>query len=396
MSGEAVVLVGVSAGAAGVAAAAGVAYLAARMVAEWLREQHAMAERDLRQEKERSTAWQAFHRSEQQTIEKLTRHREALRNSLKSLRLEPAGGSSGGQTGTTRRGFVEPVEGQMNDLLDGLLERLSPQVPAGALASLQRLEQQARELDRQQLSSSPPPDRTLRSFRTTLQRTAEQNLQDLQREADTRRRRLARLEAVLEQTIAYQRLAREPTSGQELLALREQLFRLLTTGQVSASGVELLERQLARLKDRVDRELEQSATQAVLDRRVRELLVEMGYRPASAPDGPNEWHIPGGERVRMALHRDNRLAFQLEHEGTGAADRPIDAQQLARLRAQERHWCADLHLLLGRLREEGFELQVQLERESPEASIPVVVVEDVEEWIEEEAVHDTALRRSLT
>lgn len=88
MSGEAVVLVGISIGTAGLTAATGVAALvAAGMVADWIREQHAIAQRNMRREKETAEAWQVFHRSEQRETEKVIRRREALRQKLNGLQL---------------------------------------------------------------------------------------------------------------------------------------------------------------------------------------------------------------------------------------------------------------------------------------------------------------------
>lgn len=396
MSGEAVVLVGVSVGTAGLVAAAGVAaFVAADMVAEWMREQHAIAQRNMRWEKEASAAWRDFHRSEQREIEKLALRHQAVRRSLEALRLTASEAPVGAEDRAENQGFVPEGRADMSAMLRSVLRRIPPELGAAAAAPLQRLQRQARELDQRLISPSPLLQETLQSFRVTVQRTVEQVLENLERESAARRRLLERVEAMLGEAIAYRNLARERASGKELSQLQEHLFRLLTAGEAAAAGVELLEGQLQRLKAQVDAELEQDAIQAVLRGRVRRHLADLGYRLCAVAGEPDMWEIPGGERVRVALQPGNRLAFQLVHERPVASDRPLSGQELAFLREQERRWCGDLHGLLRKLQEDGFEFQVQLERETPEEAIPVVVVEDVDDWIEEERSHEAPRRRHL-
>ncbi len=84
------------------------------------------------------------------------------------------------------------------------------------------------------------------------------------------------------------------------------------------------------------------------------------------------------------------------HERTAASDRDLSGDELAFLRQQESRWCDDLHGLLHKLQADGFEFQVQLERETPREAIPVVVVEDADEWVEREDAREAPRKRHLT
>ena len=52
-------------------------------------------------------------------------------------------------------------------------------------------------------------------------------------------------------------------------------------------------------------------------------------------------------------------------------------------RQQEVRWCRDMKELIGRLIKDGVPYRVQFEREVPDKSIPVVVVESVDELLDE-------------
>jgi hypothetical protein len=384
MSGEAVVLMGVGSGVAGVALAAGAALLAAHMVAQWMQAQHEEALRNAQREQEASEAWLAFQHAEQREIEQLTRQHAALRDGLAALSLAEPTPDDADAAGAPRKGFLDTSQGEMSTLLRSLLTPLPAELVAGAAAPLHRLERQARELERALASATPPAPETLAAFRSTLRRSAEAILDGLEREAVARERLLARLRALLGEAIACHGLAREPASREELSQLRERLLGMLSIGEVTAAAVELLETRLRQLRTQVDAELEQAAIAATLRERLHHHLADLGYRPRPAAGAPEEWEIPGGERLRLALQPGNRLAFQLVHERDTVSDRPLSAAELAFLRAQEGRWCSDLHALLQRLQADGFAFQVQLERQTPGEAIPVVMVEDVEEWLEED------------
>ncbi len=396
MSGEAVVLVNIALGPLGVAAVAGAsALVAAGMVAEWIRERRAIAQRNMRREKEKIREWRDFQRAEQQETEKSIQRRETVRRELEGLRLTQLHTAVEQEAGPRARGFVRTGSPGLEAMLQSMLDRIPPQPDGEAAAPLRRLRQQARELDARMGSARPPPPEAVRSFQTTVQRTLERILDQMGREAESRDRLLARLEGLLGEVIAYRHLAREQTSCEEMSQLREHLVRLLTTGEVSAAGVDLLEEKLQRLRADIERQLEQAAVQDALDHRVRHHLEALGYRPCASAGEPAVWEIPGGERVRVVLQPDNRLAFQLAHERTTASDQALSDDELAYLRQQERRWCDDLHGLLHRLQADGFEFQVQLEREIPREAIPIVVVEDVDDWIEREDAPEAPRKRHL-
>ena len=128
-------------------------------------------------------------------------------------------------------------------------------------------------------------------------------------------------------------------------------------------------------------------------------LEEMGYRHLSEEQtGHSNWQLPGGEQVRIALQRNLGIAFQLQHERVEVSDAELSEEEIAFFRQQEQHWCDDLAELTRRLTADGFQYQLEFERDVPESTVPIVVVEDVDELLEEEEERwdDEKKRRRLT
>jgi hypothetical protein len=394
MSGEAVVLTSLVTGPAGLILVAGVG---AQLVAAWMETQHALAQERMRKEKQKVQEWQRFHQEQQQEIERLTQQRERLHEHMASLRLAANTAQRSTADSPLAQGFVLAARTDLAEQLDSLLANVPAELFHAEHSPFQHLLRQARALDAQRSSARPPPQETLHAFHMTVERTLAQTLQDLEREAQIRQQRVEQAEGLLSEAITYHPLTDDAAKRKELAELQEHLIRLLTTDGVTAASLDLLNKKWQPLKTAIDQELEHAAVRHALRTSTRRHLETLGYQlmqPEMTDD--SIWGIPGGEQVRVALQRDNRLAFQMAHERTVASEQPLSEHERVFLRQQEARWCQDLHTLLRRLQEDGFEFSIQLEREVPESSIPVVIVEDVDEWFEEGAQRDEPHRRRFT
>jgi len=395
MSGEVLVLAGALSGPAGWAVMGAIgAFRAGQLASEWLRHERALAERKMQKEKQAAEAWQRHHRARQEAIRRATEQREAVRRRLAGLRLQAPPSTETDDRDTSARGFVD-VDRQ------GLMAALE-RVIAGASESgiddspggpLRRLAQQALDLDAESRSGSPPPAEVIAGFQAAVARTVEALLAEKDVRDQSRRSLLDRLEALLGEAIAYRHLARDGEARVQLSQLKDQLVGRLIAGTATPAAIDLLEERLGRIKAAIDTSLEQAATGEALRECTRSRLEGLGYRPISEEGEHSEWEIPGGERLRMALQPGQRIAFQLVHEREARSSQPLSVEELEKLRRQEQRWCEDFHALLRGLHEDGIELQVQLERETPQTAIPIVVLEDVEEWLEEEADRDASAKR---
>jgi len=380
MSGEIVVLAGTPVG----WAAMGVfgAFRAAQLAGEWVRHERALAERKMEQQKKSAGEWQQYHRAQQEAIRQATEQRAAVRRSLDALRLQSPHSAKTDDLRPRARGFVVPETKIVTDALNEVIERAS-RVPFAA--PLQCLARQASKFDAELRSGTPPAAELIDELQTTVEQTVEQLLAESEARGRARQELLDRAETLFGDAIAYGHLAHEKDSREQLAELKDHLVRLLTSGGATAAKLTLLEQHFGRLKATIDQALEQRAIGEALRECAGNRLAGLGYRQITEAEGVSEWEVPGGERLRMALQPGQRIAFQLVHERSARSSEPLSTQELATLRRQEQRWCEDFHTLLQGLREDGIEIQVQLERETPEGTIPIVVLEDVEEWLEEEA-----------
>jgi len=79
-----------------------------------------------------------------------------------------------------------------------------------------------------------------------------------------------------------------------------------------------------------------------------------------------------------------KMGFQLSHETRTMIEKTLSGEALSFFRQQEARWCSDMKELISRLVKDGVPYQVQFERDVPDESIPVVVMESVDELLDEE------------
>ncbi len=406
MSGEAV-LISALLTPAGLAAAGTLAAgsLALELVNGWQEERRRIAEAKMREEQARVEAWRQFQRNQRDRMESLDRARSEMQEQLAALRLGAASiDAPAPQQDARPRGFLEG-NARPPEALSGLsaLQRLFSALPGELLeardAPMVRLRDQVERLRQQFDSPQPPPVQTLDDLKILVERTLDSQLEELERGRQAQALLMSRCERLLDEVVTYSELGGDTSSGAEMKALREHLLGLLHLENAQFTDIRVLESKFAQLREGIDREVEQTALREGIGIRMRHHLEDMGYRRLSEEDrGYSNWQLPGGEQVRIALQRNLGVGFQLRHERADDSDAELSESELAFFRRQEQQWCDDLTELTRRLTADGFQYRLEFERDVPESSVPIVVVEDVEELLEEEDAHwdEDRKRRRLT
>lgn len=361
------------------------ATLAAQAVASYLEFRRAEAARIVAQEQEKLEVWRDFQAEHAQ---RMTNDRENLmvfRGQLSALRLvTPSDVTQTNEVST--RGFLEEESGLV------ALEKWFTSLPVALHNDpdfpLVSLEGQWRRFQAQAAAGRPPAVATVAAFRVTLEQTLVNHLERLDREQSLRTERLARVKQLLEETLRcrYTLLSGHGQTdlGIQLATLYDGLLAHLATGEITEGRLETLESQGEKLSAAVAVALEHLALLTVLRDRTTAHLGELGYTLVASEEDGAQWRIPGGERVRMKIQRDHRLAFQVIHERPPGANGALNRTELDRLRTQETRWCTDAKELLRRLIRDGFAYSLQFERALPLASIPVVVLESATELADDE------------
>lgn len=397
MSGEAVVISAFATGPIGLGLLAGAgALVAARFVASYLEERRAEANRKMRRQKEEMSEWAQYHAGEQALISRLTAQREKTRTLLDELQLSAPQATGPEATTPIARGFVQAGSGGLELKLSTLFESLPGELLDDAASPMARLMREVKALDEQGSAGRPPSDQALTSLQQAVELTVSQHLDDLQVRASAQQQMLERVEALLSEVIAYRDLTESEVHTREIEALHSHLLGLLSAGEATATSVSVLERKFGELKSVLDEQLERTALRAALEARMMEHFEDLGYRQLSAEAvGESSWEIPGGEQVQVRLSHDLRMAFQLLHERHTDTKQDLCEQELAFFRQQEKRWCKDLHELLSRLNEDGFDLNLQLERDTPGEAVPVVIIEDAQTWEQQDATLNAVRKQEL-
>ncbi len=290
----------------------------------------------------------------------------------------------------------------------GVLEELPAVLRAAKGSPVPRLEDQLKRM-RARLAEGDTPDRQeLAGFRDTLRETLAAFTADL----EARRARQAalrdRLEAALDVILYAEQLALSlpeeiPALG-EAAALRAQLGAMLDSGGAPEGEIAMIERRAATMRLEIEQAVVDASWQEGLSESLMRNLREMGYETlqpfgGAGPVNTAVLRVPGGEQLRVALHKNHQMAFEVVHERPAGADSsaPLSVAERAHLALQEQRWCGDLHELIRRLVAEGFPYQVSFEHELPEESVKVVLVETADDLLAEEDAEgdETEKRRFL-
>jgi len=195
--------------------------------------------------------------------------------------------------------------------------------------------------------------------------------------------------------------------AEALQRLQQKLMALLADQQVSPAALDVIGNRFARLRDKVERTVAEDEMNDFLAERVTFHLNAMGYVTHSAFSDKQagrrrdaEFYLPDGDRLRVALQADLKMGFQLSHETRTMFEKTLSGEALSFFRQQEARWCRDMKELIRRLIKDGVPYQVQFERDVPDESIPVVVMESVDELLdaqdEEQRPHRRKRERHFT
>ncbi len=363
-------------------------------------------------EKERLVQWHAYCARTQELMAAMSAAESAVRGSEKRLAALALGEAAGQRQklegehplAPEARAQLKLGESRISPARSdaalrefaGVLEELPAVLRAAKGSPVPRLEDQLKRM-RARLAEGDTPDRhELEGFRDTLRATLSAFASDL----EARRARQAalrdRLEAALDVILHAEQLALalpEDTSGRdEIIALRAQLETMFESDDVGEGGAALIERRAETLRGEINQAVLDASWQEGLSRSLLRNLQEMGYETLRGfgGDGPVNTavlRVPGGEQLRVAMHKNHQMAFEVVHERPAGADpaAPLTLAERAHLALQEQRWCGDMHELIRRLVAEGFPYQVSFEHELPEESVKVVLVETADDLLDESA-----------
>lgn len=385
MSGEAVLIpVIVFDSLAGIAGAVDAAVEARREQAR----QRAEAER------ERIQAWRRFQAQQANTQDEVQRRRESVRRAQQQLiqiGLQATHHRSGGDAAaqgfvgaardSAERALLDQIRGEINALPADLLE--TEHLPFARLRS---------HLER--LRHSEVTATELESLRRALHDSLHAHLQDLDNVEAQQRVLREQAQSLLTGILQAKSLSLSHAHLRELDDLQTQLLNTLVAG-ISPASLDIMRSRFLTVSAQVERSIAEDEMSDFMVERVTHHLREMGYTPIQ-PFNPKdqrarrdgEFALPDGDRLRVALQADLRMAFQLTHETHTVIEKTLTGEALEFFRTQEARWCRDMKELIKRLMKDGVPYQVQFEREVPESAIPLVVYETAEDLLEDENEED--------
>jgi len=355
-------------------------------------------------QRERIQAWQDFQSRQQQTQAQLRLSREAVHQAQQQLL------NSGLQQAVTRvhgdavaEGFVKQGGELSGDRAAGLMLHIDRQLASlpAELFNDERLPfvRLRSQLHRMQRASELTIDE-VGDLADTLQRSFAAYVQRADQEAQQQGKQLAGAEQLLTKILEARELSMNDEDAEALQRLQQKLMALLADQQVSPAALDVIGNRFARLRDKVERTVAEDEMNDFLAERVTFHLNAMGYVTHSAFSDKQagrrrdaEFYLPDGDRLRVALQADLKMGFQLSHETRTMFEKTLSGEALSFFRQQEARWCRDMKELIRRLIKDGVPYQVQFERDVPDESIPVVVMESVDELLDAQDEEQRPRRR---
>ena len=363
------------------------------------------AQRKAEAQLERIQAWQDFQSRQQQTQVQLRLSREAVHQAQQQLI------NSGLQQAATRvhsravaEGFVEQggmLSGERAAGLMADIERQLVSLPA-ELFNDERLPfaRLRSQLQRMQQATTAGTIDEVSALGSMLQRSFADYIQRADQEVEQQRKQVAGAEQLLTRIIETRELSLDDEDAAALQRLQQKLTALLAEQQASPAALDVINNRFTSLRNRVERSVAEDEMNDYLAERVTCHLNAMGYVTHSAFSAKQpgrrrdaEFVLPDGDRLRVALQADLKMGFQLSHETRTMVEKTLSGEALGFFRQQEARWCRDMKELIRRLIKDGVPYQVQFERGVPDESIPVVVMESVDELLDEEDEDQRPYRR---
>lgn len=360
------------------------------------------ANRKIEEEKAQLRQWQDYQGRQRGEMEDMARLQSQLRQAeaeLASISIEIKAQAKACEEPTTE-GYTKlglpkaalkeaqlPIVTQITSVMESLPEAFQK----SSTSPFARLLKQWFRLKKAVESNRPPSMEELFTFRQTVQATLNAYCKSVELEAKQRKDLCARLDGLLSEVLLCRELSSDPKSIESLESLKMQITAIADTGIPKPGHVEFIEKRFVEIKRVVEAQLSQYAFRAALAESIVRNLHDLGYNtvkefvhPATSDFSQADMAIPGGERLMIAIHRDNSLAFEVIHESFDPAE-SMTAEDIALFRQQEKLWCSH-HLpeIMRRMTAEGFTYRIDLEQLAMESSIPVVRVDTAEELLAEE------------
>jgi len=390
-------------------------------ITEYLEKRRLEIEKAIREKKEKIEQWQHFQDRQRQNIEEVARAQAQLQEKIESFKFNDSEKLKNLGNDSRARGFIPtPADHQSQiDELTNIVEN-ARSLPAAVLeidSPIYRLVTQAEALINQYQTTQPPSEHSISSFKQALKATIDNQLQELQEQQLINSQLLEESEQLLEQVLEYQMLAlsltnddnleidleeivKQPDSQQlvDLKTIEQHLLKVLDRQQINLSDIRLLSDKVTQIKQEIDSQIEQKMVRKGVNESVDRHLKIMGYRRLTSESElqQSSWLIPGGEQLKVRLHPDMRFAFQVQHERENNDQSVLSGDELNFLHQQEKKWCDDLPLLMEKLAEDGFQYQVEFRRDIPGDSIPIVVVDELDDLVAEQEDEKPTNTRSKT
>jgi hypothetical protein len=334
--------------------------------------------------------WQMLQKQQQLAMQKAASQWQAAQAQLRQGHPAAQAALTGEQVAA--RGFLRHAQAQADQAqrllqLAAVLDALPAEPSSRPETGLAGLREALQQLQVQQEQGPPPLASAIDNLHQALHQTLAQQAEWLAREPERLALRLQAVTDLLQQLLSVEPLA-EPDQRAALDALQTRLRRSLDDAQLTAEAYAQLNEQTSTRIEQIRRDHENRLVEQQLQQRLAEHLRGMGYRLLSSESSGDRWAIPGGEQIQAKIQPGLRMAFQLQHERMQGHSRQagLDRSERQLLRQQEDRWCSDLQSLLQRLKQDGFRLQVDFERQIPEESVPVVMVEEVDDILRQAPV----------
>lgn len=392
-----IVLPLVAIGAAGV-----VAYGAGKAIKDLVDSRVEAAVREMEAERARITEWQSFQAQQRHQQVAVHQQYEALRaveQQLASIKLvvpvsAPTGGGPFGQgyVSVAKTVAAPPVEA-MRDMLRQIvvaLDKAPEHFRTATDSPFPRLKEVSERLKKRLASASAPLPQEITSFQDTVKATINLFMENNRLSAERSDELAKRLDTLLSNIGTTRALTDDIEVHTRLQSLQSQTILLLEKHFIPPGQVEHLEQLVAEIKVEVEAKLVNGAFRTTLAGSLARNLQEMGYGVAqSFPNDPHqkmmqaEMKIPGGERLRVTIDHNNKMAFRVLHEAE-TAHAKLTAKDKELFRNQEKRWCADMKELIRRMTKEGFSYTIGRESLIPEMHIQIAVVEGPDEIISQQ------------
>lgn len=358
------------------------------------------ARREMEIEKTRILKWQFFQEEQRRQMISMQAIQQSIAESekrLSAIQLTQGYIDCKGE-GHTARGYTsagkskesrEAAISLLNDIAQILISMPSEFINASDSPYQHLLKQEARLRKKAGLGI-----KEVESFKETIVRTLKSYMNSIELMGGQRTVFSQKVEAMLNDVLVCLHLTAEEKHISELNTIKANLLNIMNSKTILAGQVELLEKRFKGVKSEIEFKLTNTAFRSSLTESMTRNLTDMGYElieefpeDVAKPMLQAAMRIPGGERVRIAIQSNNKMSFQVCHE-SGKKESAMSEDELLYFRQQEKKWCQDLKELIRRLTAEGYAYKISLERLIPDMTIPIAVVETVDEILSQDEDED--------